>query len=161
MGRANHIAFDTKQAVRRDYVMGKGSYASLSKAYNLGNQTIKQWSDSENWRALREMFGAEDEVFVCKKQLMQINNLMAKASDAETLHLLCRSKQVIAELFFCFAGVPRRPVGKLPKEDKRGKLMQLLESAHEKENVPQGTVDAQEPAQVIEVKAVEPEKPAN
>lgn len=42
-----------KAQVRRDYVAGGGSYATLARRYNISESTVKRWSREENWVALR------------------------------------------------------------------------------------------------------------
>lgn len=134
-GSKQAITIQAKQNVRRDYVLGKATISSLSNSYNISRKAISDWISSEKWGEIRDMFAHEDELLVCKKQLVQLNKCIEQECDPKAMMQWVKCKQMIAELFFQAAGVPRRPIGKLPKENKGRDLSRMLEDAQEQETV--------------------------
>ena len=127
---SSRIPLATKQDVRRDFVLGKGSIRTLAKRYKVANGTIQKWADGEKWTLLRDSFASQDELIECKRQSIQLNTAIAAAGhDAKKLLMLCKAKQIVMDIIFRLTLFPRCPVAKLEKPKSNELLRRIEESA--------------------------------
>lgn len=158
-GTKQLVPIEIRNSVRRDFVLGKGSITSLSKTYKVARQTISAWIEYERWKELQELFASEDELLVCKKQLVNLNKLIESESEAEPLLQLWKCKQAAFEIFATIAGLPRRPIGKLEKP-KDNRLIERLEQAARAQQE-SDIVAESKPSQVVELPVIETDNSPN
>jgi hypothetical protein len=130
----------TKQAICRDYALGKGSIRSLAKTYHVSKETICAWIAAEKWGDVRDMFARNDDLIVAKRQIVILDGFIEQESEPEAMMYWVRCKTSLFEILATIAGLPRRPIGKLEKP-KRVELDALLNAASE--NVPRGTIEVE------------------
>lgn len=145
----SYVAIETRNRIKQDYALGKGSISRVSEAYGVNPKTAIRWADNEKWTTLRTNYAHFQPVL---KLIDQINDVDRKIDEligihpveplgdpdagdgedyAKNLDCLCRSKQRLFSMLWGITGHPKPPTAKAPKERNvaKEKMLKAL-SAH-------------------------------
>jgi uncharacterized protein YjcR len=135
-----------KQAVKRDFVLGKGAIRELAKAYSLSKQTISAWIDTEKWTITKAAFSAHDDLIEAKKQIEHLDKLILTEKDSESVYRLVKSKESLLNIVWTLTGIARRPIGKLEKPKSNELFRRLEQAARNQEELEKSKVIEPEPS---------------
>lgn len=110
------IPIQVVKDLKRDYVLGKGSIATLAETYGVNAGAMQKRAMTGKWVSIRTKYAKTDDVLILRDQIEDLNHKISECDEPKDIDSLYRAKQRALSMLWGITGHPKPPTAKPPKE---------------------------------------------